>query len=817
MTRAPDVPDIGRRASNGGLPARRAVVRWAWRLFRREWRQQLLVLALLTVSVAAAVVAVSASYNVAPAQQARFGTAQHLLKYSETGQRTLDTKIAAAREWFSTADVIEHRFVPIPGSVETAELRAQDPNGPYGGPMLRLRDGHYPAGADQIAVTDSLATIFRLGIGKPLTLAGHTWNVVGLVENPGDLGDEFILVPPAHADPPDTATVLVNATAERFEGFRDAHGSPQMFESRGVSEQTAAATGVFGFVTIAMLLICLVAAAAFAVLAQRRLRQLGLLASIGATDRHVRLVLLASGAVVGTIAAGLGAVVGIALWIAIAPQLETAAQHRIDRFALPWWLIAAALLLAVGTATAAAWRPARAAARIPIMLALSGRAPRPKPARRSAILAVLLTGIGIGCLALAKQNNPPLIIAGTLATALGILFTSPLAIRALGAAGARLPLASRLALRDLARHQARSGAALAAISLALAVPVAVVIIASAAQHTAAEGNLSDRQLMIRLGAPNDPLIPDRSPAQLAALEAELRRFTATLDDPTTTALDMAVDANARPERGFDGSAGGRPAVELGKPISANQFRSLPLYVATADLLRHHGIDPDAINSSKDVLTTRSETDLQFVNTKVRQASVTTSTFDGPGYSSLPDSMITPATLTRNGWTAARAGWLVEAGQPLTTEQRAAARDLSVDNGLTVESRDDQVSLLVLRSGATAAGALLALGVLAMTVGLIRGEATNDLRTLTATGATGRIRRGLTAATAGGLALLGAILGIAGAYLALTAAYANNLGALGNVPLLDLTVTALGVPLVAATAGWLLAGKEPRSLTRPRLE
>jgi putative ABC transport system permease protein len=43
------------RADGGGLPARRAVMRWAWRLFRREWRQQLLVLALIVVAVGATV------------------------------------------------------------------------------------------------------------------------------------------------------------------------------------------------------------------------------------------------------------------------------------------------------------------------------------------------------------------------------------------------------------------------------------------------------------------------------------------------------------------------------------------------------------------------------------------------------------------------------------------------------------------------------------------------------------------------------------------------------------------------------------------
>ena len=45
--------------AGGGVPARRAVARWAWRLLRREWRQQILVLALLTLTVAAAAFSVS--------------------------------------------------------------------------------------------------------------------------------------------------------------------------------------------------------------------------------------------------------------------------------------------------------------------------------------------------------------------------------------------------------------------------------------------------------------------------------------------------------------------------------------------------------------------------------------------------------------------------------------------------------------------------------------------------------------------------------------------------------------------------------------
>ena len=59
--------DLG--AGNGGGPARRAVVRWAWRLFRREWRQQLLVLALLTVSVAATTIGEAVATEASKAPQ----------------------------------------------------------------------------------------------------------------------------------------------------------------------------------------------------------------------------------------------------------------------------------------------------------------------------------------------------------------------------------------------------------------------------------------------------------------------------------------------------------------------------------------------------------------------------------------------------------------------------------------------------------------------------------------------------------------------------------------------------------------------------
>lgn len=75
-------------AGHGGVPARQAVVRWAWRLFRREWRQQLLVLALLAVAVSATILGAAVATNTPSSPNAAtFGTANHLVTLPGTDPR----------------------------------------------------------------------------------------------------------------------------------------------------------------------------------------------------------------------------------------------------------------------------------------------------------------------------------------------------------------------------------------------------------------------------------------------------------------------------------------------------------------------------------------------------------------------------------------------------------------------------------------------------------------------------------------------------------------------------------------------------------
>jgi putative ABC transport system permease protein len=163
------------------------------------------------------------------------------------------------------------------------------------------------------------------------------------------------------------------------------------------------------------------------------------------------------------------------------------------------------------------------------------------------------------------------------------------------------------------------------------------------------------------------------------------------------------------------------------------------------------------------------------------------------------------------------GWMVKASHALTPAQIDKAQQTAVAAGLTVESRPTGADQARLANAFTAASVAMALGVLAMTVGLIRSETARDLRTLAAAGARRRTRRALTAATAGALALCGAIIGTACAYLALLAWYHQEAHWLAHPPVINLAAILVGLPIIAYLGGWLLTGREARVITRQPLD
>jgi len=838
----PAAPAPASGARNGGVPARRAVTRWAWRLFRREWRQQLLVLALITVAVAATLIGAAASTNNPPPANAGFGTARDAATFQAPDPH-LASQIAALQQRFPPVDVIENQTFAIPGSISTYQLRAQNSRGPYGQPMLSLVSGHFPTGAGQVAVTSGVASDFGLRVGSVWHQDGTARTVVGIVQNPQSLLDEFALVAPGQVHNPTQVTVLF-----------DGHGTPPATVAHNITaagSQTQAnvvnpeSISVAGLV-VGMLLIALVAVGGFTVLAQRRLRSLGMLASTGATDRHVRLVVLANGAVVGVAGAVLGLVVGLAGWLAYRPALEQSAHHLIGMFALPWGVIGLALLLAVVAAVFAAWLPAKAITKVPIVTALSGRPAPPKRVRRSAVPGLVLLVIAFILFGWSGSNSGSTngslqkLALGLVVLIVAVILLAPFCLAVLARLGNRTPISVRLALRDLSRYRARSGSALAAISIGILIAVIISVTAAARYGNVldyAGPNLASNQLIVYTpngqgGGPNGPA--NVTPAQLQSMGAKTHAIATALGSRDVVALET-TDAN------LNHNGGGRNW-------------NGPLYVATPQLLHAFGISPSQVSPTADILTMRpglsglSGMQLNYGSAKgpgpsspgpgqnptsfpcPRNACVANPPIQEvsalPSGTSAPNTVITEHavhTLHLQTGPDTVAGWLIQTANPLTSAQIHNAQVAAGAAHMSVETRSSVPTSATIVNWATVFGIFLALAILAMSVGLIRSETAGDLRTLAATGASGRTRRNITAATAGALGFTGAVLGTVGGYIGTAGWFrtnANNGGLTAiftTVPVTNLLIILIGMPLAAAIGGWIFAGRQPRDLGHQPLE
>ncbi len=439
---------------------------------------------------------------------------------------------------------------------------------------------------------------------------------------------------------------------------------------------------------------------------------------------------------------------------------------------------------------------------------------------RPLLVAVALVAGGATAIAIADPLSthvrPVYFVGGLVAVVIGTVFAAPGAIRAGGSLARRLPFAPRVALRDLARYQARAAAALGAITLGLAVSIAIVAVAAAAAPAPEDGDLSDHELLVLFGDLETAPTLDHTAGENAALDQKAATVVAAVgEDVASAPLDVAMSTRPTPD------ASPTPPVGLGLPRGPRTIegRGWP-FVATPEVLDLYGIDPASIEPGVELLTSRHERFMLMDFTARPDPGAPRATaqhVDLPTYRSAPNSLVTEAAMAEHGWVPARAGWIVESASPLTGEQIRAARQAAADTGLAVETRSTHDELAAIRTGAMLVGGLLAVAIVAIAVGLIRSEARHDTRTLTATGASGRTRRALTATTAAGLAVPGVVLGLTGAYIALVASYHADLGRLVPIPVGQLVPLAIGTPLAAAAVGWLLAGREPRSFARQELE
>src|SRR5262249_54835278 len=172
---------------------------------------------------------------------------------------------------------------------------------------------------------------------------------------------------------------------------------------------------------------------------------------------------------------------------------------------------------------------------------------------------------------------------------------------------------------------------------------AAVTAAKAAAPTG--GNLPADQIVVWLsqGSMNGP-VPVLSSAQVDAMRKQVDTIAGDLHATSVLPLTGAVDPNQPLENG------GRAPAVLGKPHAAgpgkpghvyNSNESIPLFVATPELLAHYGINPASINADTDLLTPRASiAGYDLIPGRKTNWHPTLQHATLPSYTSLPNMLIT---------------------------------------------------------------------------------------------------------------------------------------------------------------------------------
>lgn len=295
--------------------------------------------------------------------------------------------------------------------------------------------------------------------------------------------------------------------------------------------------GFFVFLEVGLL-----AGAAFAVGAKKQRRTFALLAANGAEGATIRSTGIYSGFYLG----GMGVLLGIALGLGGAWGIVIWSKNNTTGFPgwhIPWILLAALAALGFASAVIAAWLPARTVSRNAASSALRANANaivRPKAPLLGYLIGILgLAGLAIALLAgltattYGQFNDRSGLVfvgfmGGLVLCTIGLMLCLGRMLWSLGNLGHRLPLAGRLAVRDIQRNHGRTVPAIAAViagtALAAALIIATGISMAAAGYTAKQSATTVYDLYLPNGIyESAPLDVNENEALTAKISDQLTR------------------------------------------------------------------------------------------------------------------------------------------------------------------------------------------------------------------------------------------------------------------------------------------------------
>ncbi|GAA1587204.1 hypothetical protein GCM10009804_49090 [Kribbella hippodromi] len=704
----------------------------------------------------------------------------------------------------------------------------------------RMDEGRMPAKPDEVALSPALADHLGLKVGGTLTTAaGAKYRIVGLARTVTLSTGRDVFATTALADPDAQAEYLLDLPDGTDTAALAAKLKPQeLFLTtraelvdpvgvpRGPVGADAARILIAGFGVLELVLL---AGTAFAVVARRQVRELGLVTAAGGTAADVRRVVLAQGLFAGLLGAGVGLVVGVSVALIGKSWWESATGILITQWQIPWLQLAGVVAVGLVAGVASALVPAIGAGRRPPLAALAGRFAAVTGRARLRLLALVLVvaglalsvignirlGVALDAARAARLATDPgevsrvasasptwpvtLVVAGITLVVAGLVWMLPALVGRVAGLVRGLPLGARMALRDASRHRHRTGPVTAAIMIAVAGTTALGF-AIVNQSAAKEQNYRP------VGLPGEAVL------QYYLGDA---RYSTELVDRVQSLLPVEhrYQQGGVTRYGTKETDGYVPSVSVSPTDDALKAVD-PAYVA-----RYGDWGRKAAAALRDGRVVVSPT------TPVRDGKVRLSSGDRSSRSAVEYPGAVVGSPPKVAWLEHAALISTDAAKrmgtadvdethfilrrPPTDQELAAVAQLlghedvlKIERGYQSPVRNASIGLLVLGATATLLG-------VAMSVSLSMSEGRADFSTLAAVGAPPRLRRGLAAAQGWFLGQLGCVLGVAvGALYGFTAHTV-----VGSphvvVPWAVIAGVAVAVPLFAAVV--------PYVLTRSKLE
>ncbi|HEY3833771.1 MAG TPA: FtsX-like permease family protein [Acidimicrobiia bacterium] len=863
-------PPVFERSAGRSVPRGSGVARWrfASRLARREVRRRpgrtILVMLLVAIPVfgmTALTVLVRTNQNDAAAWRREFGRADLMVpaaklpnspalpagSSSVTGRFASSIGLALSDGTARLADVTD---VPLDNSIVHG--------------VVLVRSGRVPTQPGEALISPSLARAFHVGVGDTLRISSPGWTerVVGIGVRATNWNEGFVAVRGtelARASAPvaanTTAVTLVKLPGHPSKTTLDSYSPTyQSVVSIEANEANRNVDWVLVGGLVALAIVGIVISGAFAVGARRQLVTLGQLSANGADEGLLRRTLSLQGLWCGALGSVLGIAAGLVTLFLMRSNFESWLHHDPGAYIWPGVDLAAIVVTGVVAATVAAFIPARSAARVPVLSALAGRRPLGSLPRRIVPIGAALFGSGLFVLVLVASAAKGVNNSGGNGLALSAVFggllvlagaccVSSVVVASLAQLGRTVRGAARIAVRSVVRSRARSAAVVMALA---AVNAGAVAMATAVDsHTHPTGQfvdfMPDNAVVVTTTVTHDngttftPAALDASVAStlhhvLPNAQWAVRRIAAIPGQPLTGLPEGAgPDLKRGPGDAASAKANAeqvlqQPPLDLG--VDAVTVAD-PAVIALTHLshrdtesLKHAGALVLAHERNGRALTGTLNVQLDSRNRSVTmRASVAKDSSTGAG--GVGFLLVTPAAARAHGLTIENAGEIVQNGKPFDSSQRASLQVLNqmlssqtgvVSNATAMAwpgTGSNGISTQVFNDIVIAVTTLIALIVLAISLGLSSAETRDERDVLVSLGAKPSAMRSLAAWKAALLAAAGAIIAVPTGFVPIAVVYLAIVSPGEAVhltfPWSTVLVLCIVAPLVAALVAYVGSG------------